>query len=910
MASFGLLGYPIDHSLSPQLYRELWEKEGLHQLQYRLFSSSVLLTPQKLLVDTPDLVGFNVTLPFKEAVLPFLEQLTPEALAIGAVNTVSKLPEGGWIGHNTDADGFFESLPKEWQKKAGKVLVLGQGGAARAVVFALQKRGWKGSTAGRRYTEWLDWPCVSWDSLDSLLLTDFDLIVQATPLGNPAFPEQRAPLFWASVRPQTLVFELVYFPAKTPFVVNALEHGARVVYGMSMLENQAKKAWEFWRESLRNGELCESEKSEHAMEEANAIPLDNENAGIDPALDTEITVPTPEEAPIVESVRTEEEPIVESVRAEEEPHAVEEVHDDHTLVTAAAALPDYSSWETEALLVEAKVIATEHSLDEMRFPLEAIKIVLTDRFNHLRQEALDRFVSEGGVAMDFHFEQLDRIRFQDAYTIYKNKKSAWRKQENDRMALHLVQKRALLASIKALAENPELPNHKVYQEFRVIQEQWKAIGPVPSDDAQTLYPTYRFFVDRFYDHLRLSNDLRELDHKHNEEVKEGLIRQAEEMLNSALGTHTTQKLQALHAAWKETGPVDIARKEILWERFKSATDVVHEKRRVAVDEAKAHNAERVEAKKPFVQEVEVFVQSLPENFNAWSKAFEKIDELRKGLQGAGHTFGEESDALWKRFRTAEHLLAKRRNTYYKERKTQFSAALAQKMVLVDAAEALQESHDFLGTAATLKKLQSDWKKTPFVPKADGDKVWDRFRTACNRFFDRMKEVQQAENAATEVHVVAKKALLSEAEECTVGGREDLSKLLDLSKRWKEAGALPASARALEGKFHAAMDKLFGSLDMNKSESDKLRYQHKLESLSTGGTASLEREVQFCRTRLDEAKRSADKIETNLSFFSVSKSSKPNPLLADARKSLDAAKAEVVEWETKLKAARQALSRGV
>jgi hypothetical protein len=228
------------------------------------------------------------------------------------------------------------------------------------------------------------------------------------------------------------------------------------------------------------------------------------------------------------------------------------------------------------------------------------------------------------------------------------------------------------------------------------------------------------------------------------------------------------------------------------------------------------------------------------------------------------------------------------------------------MALIEQAEALRDSADLKGTANTLKRLQADWKKTPFVPKGDGDKLWERFRSACNAFFDRMKSAQNEQDASLEEHAVLKRALFDEAQGLAVSGREHLPVLLDLSKRWKAVGPLPAKERKLDAAFHDLMDQHFNALDMNKTESQKIRYQQKLEAIGGDGKAGLEREVQFLRTRLDEARRAASQMEANFAMFSTGKSSKPNPFLVEAQKRLDVAKEEVGQWEQKLKSARTAL----
>lgn len=633
----------------------------------------------------------------------------------------------------------------------------------------------------------------------------------------------------------------------------------------------------------------------------------------------DLTVPTPSESDALasEPAAPVEQEVVEDPTNEVEDPApaadaspVElpvETETDSTDVLEALQLPAYADWETEALLVESKSVLSTRSLEELRVLWPALRSVLDLRFSEARQQALEAFTAEGGVAMDFRYESADFLRWKDLAQQYRSKRAAWKQEEDDRLNSNLKTKEELLLQIKHLAEQPDLPTAKTYTEFRAIQERWKQVGAVPSEQANTLYPTYRFFVDRFYDQLRLSNELRELDYKHNRETKEVLIGQAEAVLADALKNDAVRRLQALHAAWKETGPVEPEQKEPLWERFKKATDAVHDVRRAASEQIHQANDEKIAAKTALVEELEAWASTLSAaNASGWNTLFEELTARRLVLQGVGHTFGDASEALWKRFRAVEQNLSRARNAFFRERKAAFAGAVAAKMALIEQAEALRDSPDLKGTSNTLKRLQADWKKTPFVPKGEGDKLWERFRAACNAFFDRAKSAQNEQDASLEENAVVKRALLDEAQGLAVSGREHLPVLLDLSKRWKAAGPLPAKDRKLDATFHDLMDQHFNALDMNKAESQKIRYQQKLEAIGGDGQAGLEREIQFLRTRLDEARRAASQMEANFAMFSTGKSSKPNPFLVEAQKRLDAAKEEVGQWEQKLKSARTAL----
>ncbi|MFM1884003.1 MAG: hypothetical protein RL168_187 [Bacteroidota bacterium] len=245
---FGVIGAPIAHSKSPQLFAEFWAN---HPLQDRLSYAKQHVDPQDLdrfLAETT-WSGFNVTLPHKTTILPFLDELSPEAQAIGAVNTVVRT-KSGWRGHNTDADGFWEVVapyPSLLELQKLPVCILGNGGAARAVVHALQSRGFRGQVGCRSPKGGFDWPEIPFERL---LAPQFGLVVHCTSLGMDPHPEILPPLpYWTS-EPPMLAIDLVYTPPMTSFLQAMAAAGSETLSGEGMLRHQAKKAWEYWAELL------------------------------------------------------------------------------------------------------------------------------------------------------------------------------------------------------------------------------------------------------------------------------------------------------------------------------------------------------------------------------------------------------------------------------------------------------------------------------------------------------------------------------------------------------------------------------------------------------------------------------------------------------------------------------------
>ncbi|MFZ9156073.1 MAG: DUF349 domain-containing protein, partial [Schleiferiaceae bacterium] len=398
---------------------------------------------------------------------------------------------------------------------------------------------------------------------------------------------------------------------------------------------------------------------------------------------TEPAAPTAEPASDVAAESTSDE-------SDEHTEEEREAHEDHSA--------DYSELSDEELLAEAARVLREVTIADARVPMLALRNTLLPRLDEERQAALDAFVAEGGNAIDFHYEQKVREKFYETYNEFKKRRGAWKAEQERALAVNLDVKKAIVDELKKLAESEELPTRATYNQFKKIFDRWKEVGPVPAEDARDLNATFRFLVDRFYDNLRLSQELRELDYKVNKEAKELLIRAVAELSTKDWSASVGAELQRIHTAWKEIGPVSLEDKEPLWEQFKAASSVLHEKRRVKFEAQKAQNSVRIEAKTAKVAEAEALRERAPKSHQAWQNVTEKLNELRAELGKIGRTFGNQSDELWGRFKAVERWAYKERNVFYRERKKNLKSALDVKLAIVVKAEALAQRTDF-GAAA-------------------------------------------------------------------------------------------------------------------------------------------------------------------------------------------------------------------
>jgi len=233
----GLVGKNISYSFSKKFFEDKFQKLMLKGFSYDIFDLSEIHEVEQLF-STPELLGFNVTIPYKEKIIDYLDELSDEAEKIGAVNCVL-IQNGKKTGYNTDAFGFEKTLMLHKKNHQDTALILGSGGAAKAVQYVLNKNGISSKIVSRNSE-------INFENLDKETVQNHKIIVQCTPVGTFPNVEDCLRFPFDGLSPEHLIIDLIYNPNYTQFIINASEKGAKTVNGYYMLEQQAEKAWEIW----------------------------------------------------------------------------------------------------------------------------------------------------------------------------------------------------------------------------------------------------------------------------------------------------------------------------------------------------------------------------------------------------------------------------------------------------------------------------------------------------------------------------------------------------------------------------------------------------------------------------------------------------------------------------------------
>lgn len=246
MRTFGLIGRHLQHSFSPTYFANKFKQEGICDCMYQLFPLDQIEAFPSLIQQGTNWAGLNVTIPYKQSIIPFLDQLSPQAAKIGAVNTI-QFVEGQLIGHNTDVYGFQTSLNKRLttQQRNSKALILGTGGASKAVAYALQQMNISYEYVSRSNPK----NTFRYEMISPSLLKEYLIIINTTPLGMSPNIETCPLLPYNALGQKHILFDLVYNPEQTLFLKKGSLQGANTLNGLEMLHLQAEKAWSIWTNS-------------------------------------------------------------------------------------------------------------------------------------------------------------------------------------------------------------------------------------------------------------------------------------------------------------------------------------------------------------------------------------------------------------------------------------------------------------------------------------------------------------------------------------------------------------------------------------------------------------------------------------------------------------------------------------
>ena len=568
-------------------------------------------------------------------------------------------------------------------------------------------------------------------------------------------------------------------------------------------------------------------------------------------------------------------------------------------------LLDYHSMSMEALVDELEKLSTVEKVMSIKEHVEEIKKEFLSKYNHFIDEKKDEFIAENPDSTeDFEYHLPLKPKFDSLYKLIKGKQNAHFKSLQNNLQANLNRRLAIVEEIKNLI-NPQENIKDTLKHFNELREEWRNIGPIPRDKYNHVWNNYHFHVENFYDYLHLDREARDLDFKHNLELKQKIIARVEELVNEEDVTKAFRELQDLHRIWKEEiGPVDREHREEIWNQFSALTKQMHDKREGLFANQREKEVANLERKKAIIAEIEELAKVEVTAHSQWQGYIEKVEALRNSFFSAGRVPSEINEETWADFKTAVRNFNSHKNSFYKDIKKEQSDNLNKKLALVEKAKAMSASEDFAATTPLMKQIQEEWKQIGHVPRKYSDKVWKDFKDACNQYFDRMKATRNDANSEEIEAFDKKKAYLDSMKDFELVGdhKTDLDAIKAHIEQWKSFGKVPFSRRHIEGKFNKILDALFEKLSLSKKDSDMMRFSNKLEQLAgSDDSRKLEGEKIFIIRKIEEVQSEIFQLENNIQFFTHAK--KDNPLVKEVFKNIEKHKDELKTWKDKLKQLR-------
>ena len=555
---------------------------------------------------------------------------------------------------------------------------------------------------------------------------------------------------------------------------------------------------------------------------------------------------------------------------------------------------DLSSLSMEELITELENLCETQNPYSVSKKSEEIKILF---YKSLKSENNIEDISEEDSDEEKKTLHPLELKFKNVNNKFRKIKSDYRKNREKEENKNLIIKENIISEIDKLSKEEE--SIKItFEKFKDYQKKWNNTGHVPITKSNDLWQNYHHHVELFYDYIKINKELRDLDFKKNLEQKTIICEKSEKLSNDKSINTAFNSLQELHEHWKNIGPVSREYRESIWERFQTASRKINKNRNDYFLNKKRIFKGNTELKSSICKEINKLSEDDPNTHQQWNNLSEKLNELSEKWKKAAPIEKSDLKKSWTEFREVTNEFYSIKNNFYKNRKEDNNNNLQEKISICEKAEDLSTSTNWKETGKQLIQLQEKWKNSAFVPKNLSDKIWKRFRSACNKFFDARKKYYKLLDKEKEGNIKEKTVLLKTVENFDVSDnpKEDIKKLKEFSEKWNSIGFVPKQDIQINDKFDKVISSLYNKLKVDKSEKKNIQFQIKAEKLK-GNSDKLNIEKDFIRQEIGKVNKTILQYENNISFFGYGKGTEK--LKEDVLKNIEKSKQEIEELKKKL-----------
>ena len=560
---------------------------------------------------------------------------------------------------------------------------------------------------------------------------------------------------------------------------------------------------------------------------------------------------------------------------------------------------DYSLFKKDELINEFEALLKIEDIKLAEKKIKELKPFYQEFVESERKEALQKFLDDGGVEIDFKYigDALDS-RYSNLNDKYKGRRNAYYSELEKSKEDNLTRKQDILEKLRAIVDGEE--TNASISALKNITKEWRSIGPVPSAYAKSMWATYNILIDRFYDNRSIYFELKELDRKKNLESKLELCEKAEHLLEYDVIKDAVKELNELHEEFKHIGPVPKDMQEVVWQRFKSASDAIYNRRKDYVSGLKKELHENLDSKKQLVDEVAKLDDFDSEKISDWNEKTKEILDLQKKWEAIGGLPREHAKDVNKHFWSSFKAFFNNKNKFFKKLESQRDENLLKKEDLVKRAEELKESSDWEKTAEQLKELQREWKDIGPVPEKNRNEVYKKFKKACDTFFNKRREHSKEVESEYKVNLRKKEEICTEIEKMAEDNDKNIDRFKELQGLFNEIGFVPRNTiKKIQKKFSHASELFLNSFDLSDTEKSELRFAAEVDKLKASPNADkrIHRKEVEIRRLISKIENDIALWKNNIEFFAKSKTADKvkeefNEKIAQATSQLEELKEEM------------------
>ncbi|MBN1251167.1 MAG: DUF349 domain-containing protein [Bacteroidales bacterium] len=580
----------------------------------------------------------------------------------------------------------------------------------------------------------------------------------------------------------------------------------------------------------------------------------------------------------------------------------EEEEDDDDDVEADIDNLDLSSLSMQELNSKLNDIIINGNIKKTKNIVEIIKTNFYKRHHAEIEKQRLAFIENDGKEEEFKpAENKFEDEFKQLYNIYKEKRTELNIIAEKEKEKNLEAKHEIIKRIEELINGQESLND-TFQEFKELQKQWQNIGVIPQSEIKNLWSAYNYQVEKFYDFVKINKDLRDLDFKKNLEHKIKLCEQAEELLLEPKVVTAFKILQKLHRIWREIGPVPSDKRDELWDRFKEATAKINKNHQDYFESLKKEQINNFKAKTLISEKVEELNALQINSHREWEVYSKEIVELQRLWKLIGFAPKKDNNKIYSRFRKACDIFFNNKREFYSKSREEEIENLKKKEELCIQAESMQDSTDWRKTSDLYINLQKKWKTLGPVPRKNKDEIWQRFRTACDVFFNNKSNHFSSQDESQIENLNLKKDLIEKVKSIKLSEnkKENFLILNEIQKQWTEIGYVPLKEKDdVQKEFRSELNKVFEKLKLDESEKMELQFQNKIDNIKNSANSKFKARNERDKIvfKLDKLKSDIILWENNIGFFAKSKNA--DSMIKDFNKKINDAKDSVKNLENQL-----------